>query len=173
MAFKIGFAAESSHKKSAEATYSAPRMTAPRKSVVQVYFAGRNMTLAYYNDLFDLHRGDMVYYPENSIEGIISSVMMGADMVEIDPRLTKDGVFILLHDATLTRTTNVAEFAGKEGYPRTHTVSDWTLEQLKDLTLLDSPFGEKIVTLEEALQIVRGKGILILDKTTQCCHFYQ
>ena len=69
MAFKIGFAAESSHKKSAEATYSAPRMTAPRKSVVQVYFAGRNMTLAYYNDLFDLQRGDMVYV-DGKLEGM-------------------------------------------------------------------------------------------------------
>lgn len=42
---------------------------APRKSVVQVYFAGRNMTLAYYNDQFDLHRGDMVYV-DGKLEGM-------------------------------------------------------------------------------------------------------
>ncbi|MBQ8258297.1 MAG: glycerophosphodiester phosphodiesterase family protein [Clostridia bacterium] len=81
------------------------------------------------------HRGDMVYYPENSIEGIISSVMMGADMVEIDPRLTKDGVFILLHDATLTRTTNFEEMAGKNGLPTSANVADWTYEQLQQLNL--------------------------------------
>ena len=34
---------------------------APRKSVVQVRFAERNTTLAYFNDRFDLHRGDQVY----------------------------------------------------------------------------------------------------------------
>ena len=53
-----------------------------------------------------LHRGDMQKYPENSIEGLISAVRMGADMVEIDPRRTKDGVLILLHDETLTRITS-------------------------------------------------------------------
>lgn len=70
MAFKIGFAAEHPEKKSTEITYTAQQMqTAPRKSVVQVYFAVRNMTLAYYNDQFDLHRGDMVYV-DGKLEGM-------------------------------------------------------------------------------------------------------
>ncbi len=70
MAFKIGFAAENPEKKPAEATYTVPQQAAaPRKSVVQVYFAGRNMTLAYYNDQFDLHRGDMVYV-DGKLEGM-------------------------------------------------------------------------------------------------------
>lgn len=41
----------------------------PQKSVVQVYFAARNMTLAYYNDRFDLHRGDLVYV-DGKLEGM-------------------------------------------------------------------------------------------------------
>lgn len=62
MAFKIRFAADTAEKKSAEVTYTAPRQTAaPRKSVVQVYFAGKDTQLAYYNDRFDLHPGDAVY----------------------------------------------------------------------------------------------------------------
>lgn len=70
MTFKIGFAAEYSENKPAEVTYTAQQMqTAPRKSVVQVYFAGRNMTLAYYNDRFDLYRGDMVYV-DGKLEGM-------------------------------------------------------------------------------------------------------
>ena len=40
----------------------------PRKSVVQVSFAGRNTTLSYYNDLFDLHPGDLVYV-DGKLEG--------------------------------------------------------------------------------------------------------
>lgn len=71
MAFKIGFAAaDTSERKPAEATITAQRVqAAPRKSVVQVYFAGRNMTLAYYNDQFDLHCGDMVYV-DGKLEGM-------------------------------------------------------------------------------------------------------
>ncbi len=70
MTFKIGFAAEHPEQKSAEVTYSAlQQTTVPHKSVVQVYFADRNMTLAYYNDQFDLHRGDMVYV-DGKLEGL-------------------------------------------------------------------------------------------------------
>lgn len=55
--------------KSSDAVYTAQQAkTAPHKSVVQVYFSGRNMTLAYYNDQFDLHRGDLVYV-EGKLEG--------------------------------------------------------------------------------------------------------
>ena len=69
MAFKIGFAADTGEKKPAGVTYTAQQVqAAPRKSVVQVYFADRNMTLAYYNDQFDLHRGDMVYV-DGKLEG--------------------------------------------------------------------------------------------------------
>ncbi len=76
MAFKIGFeAADNSEKQSPEATYTAQQVqTAPRRSVVQVYFAGRNMTLAYYNDKFDLHCGDMVYV-EGKLEGMRGRVV--------------------------------------------------------------------------------------------------
>lgn len=69
MAFKIGFAAEHPENKPVGVTYTAQQVQAvPRKSVVQVYFADRNMTLAYYNDQFDLHRGDMVYV-DGKLEG--------------------------------------------------------------------------------------------------------
>lgn len=70
MAFKIGFAAEDTpERKPAEAAYTVPRQAAaPRKSVAQVHFAGRNMTLAYYNDQFDLRVGDMVYV-DGKLEG--------------------------------------------------------------------------------------------------------
>ena len=75
MAFQIGFAAEYSEKKPAEATYTVSRQAAaPRKSVVQVYFADRNMTLAYFNDQFDLHRGDLIYV-DGKLEGKRGRVM--------------------------------------------------------------------------------------------------
>ncbi len=70
MAFKIGFTAEKNDNKHEKVAYTVTQEhTAPKKSVVQVYFAGRNMTLAYYNDRFDLKRGDMVYV-DGKLEGM-------------------------------------------------------------------------------------------------------
>lgn len=69
MAFKIGFAAENSDNRTIETTYPVWQAhIVPRKSVVQVSFAGRNTALSYYNDLFDLHPGDLVYV-DGKLEG--------------------------------------------------------------------------------------------------------
>lgn len=74
MGFKIGFTAEDNENKPAASASIAPRHTAaPRKSVVQVYFAGRNITPTYYNDRFDLHRGDIVYV-DGKLEGLCGRV---------------------------------------------------------------------------------------------------
>jgi glycerophosphoryl diester phosphodiesterase len=117
-----------------------------------------------------LHRGEMVYYPENSAEGLISAVMMGGDMVEIDPRVTKDGVFVLLHDANLFRTTDVAEKMGKNGLPNSAELTDWTYEQLMQLNLKMGQGGDgaavtpyKIPTLDEAIKICANKLFIRLD----------
>lgn len=69
MAFKIGFAAESLDNKTPETIHPVWQAhNVPRKSVVQVYFAGKNTTFAYYNDQFDLHPGDLVYV-DGKLEG--------------------------------------------------------------------------------------------------------
>ena len=74
MAFKIGFAIDSSAEKPAVPASTIQQQTmTPRKSVVQIYFADRHMTLTYYNDLFDLHRGDMVYV-DGKLEGLLGRV---------------------------------------------------------------------------------------------------
>ncbi|MBQ5321163.1 MAG: hypothetical protein J6K88_03780 [Oscillospiraceae bacterium] len=72
MAFKIGFTAAEGldDKISTKSTITVKQIeSAPRRSVVQVYFAGRNMTLAYYNDRFDLRCGDIVYV-DGKLEGM-------------------------------------------------------------------------------------------------------
>ena len=72
MAYKIGFTAHRSEEKQCEVAYIPQEMqTVPRKSVVQVRFPGYKMELTYYNDLFDLKCGDMVY------AGIAKISMMG------------------------------------------------------------------------------------------------
>ena len=124
-----------------------------------------------------IHRGEADFYPENSIEGIISAIRLGGDMVEIDPRLTKDGVLILLHDETLTRTTNVEEFAGKNGYPSSHRVEDWTYEQLQALSLKQAAGGAnakvtnyKMPTLDEAMKVCANRIFIRLDVKGDSTH---
>jgi len=49
------------------------------------------------------HRGDSIRHPDNTLEAIESAWKCGADMVEIDVRMTKDGVLVLWHDADLRK----------------------------------------------------------------------
>src|SRR4051812_12594298 len=52
------------------------------------------------------HRGAMGHAPENTMTSFEQAVMLGADMLEFDVRLTKDGVPIVVHDSNLDRTSN-------------------------------------------------------------------
>lgn len=45
-------------------------------------------------------------YPENTVESLRAAILMGAEIVEYDVRLSSDGTFWLMHDATVDRTTN-------------------------------------------------------------------
>ena len=113
------------------------------------------------------HRGDFIHYPENSIEGIISAVKMGADNIEIDVQLTRDGIPVLMHDDTLNRTTDWQSKAGKEGLPESRYLSDWTYEELGQLRLNNyngQDTDYKIPTLKEALQVCNGRTTIRLDK---------
>lgn len=113
-----------------------------------------------------LHRGDMVNYPENSLEGVISCIKMGVDNVEIDLRKTKDNVVILFHDEILSDKTDWKEKAGKNGLPSSDKVSDWTLEEIRQLRLIHKgKVTDYIVpTLEEVFQVCNERTTLRLDK---------
>ena len=102
------------------------------------------------------HRGGMLSgYPENCIESFEKTLTMMPSFFEIDPRLTRDSVIVLMHDATIDRTT---DGTGK--------VSDYTWEELQRFRLKDrdgNPTPYRIPTLEEAIRWSRGKTILNLD----------
>jgi glycerophosphoryl diester phosphodiesterase len=105
------------------------------------------------------HRADWRSHPENSLPAIRSAIALGVDVVEVDVRRTKDGRFVIIHDTTLDRTTT--------GRGR---VADHTLAELRDLRLRDgagSPTDERIPTLEEALNEVRGRAVVNLDKSSE------
>lgn len=74
MTLKIGFTAEHPELEQKQATYMSQKVQpVPRKSVVQVRFQERGMELAYYNDMFDLKCGDLVYV-DGKLEGKLGCV---------------------------------------------------------------------------------------------------
>jgi glycerophosphoryl diester phosphodiesterase len=96
------------------------------------------------------HRGASAYHPENTMLAFRAAYQMGADMIELDITLSKDGIPVVIHDATLKRTTN-----------GTGKVSHYTLAELQKLDagswFDEAHKGERIPTLEEVLQFAKGK----------------
>lgn len=95
------------------------------------------------------HRGAAGEKPENTLASIKAGRQAGADIIEFDVRLTKDGVPVLSHDATLERT-----------HQSDVKIKDLTLKELKKRTAgSDSP----ICTLEEVFKDSLGKVMLNIE----------
>jgi glycerophosphoryl diester phosphodiesterase len=79
------------------------------------------------------HRGASGYLPEHTLAAYELAVRLGADCIEPDLQLTRDGQLVAMHDATLERTTDVANrFAQRNGGWR---VADFALEEIRQLTM--------------------------------------
>lgn len=125
------------------------------------------------------HRGARCCAPENTLEAASLARTLHADLWELDVNRTKDARLVVIHDDTLTRTTDVTahpEFADREPWR----VCDFTLEELRSLDagswFTDSdPYGRiasgevtaaqcsayrgvRIPTLQEALALTRDAG---------------
>jgi glycerophosphoryl diester phosphodiesterase len=102
------------------------------------------------------HRGSSADRPENTLASIRRAIEAGATAVEIDVRLTKDGVPVLSHYSKLDRATN--------GRGKVH---DKTLEEIQRLdagSWFDARFaGERVPSLEQALALCKGKVDALLD----------
>ncbi len=102
------------------------------------------------------HRGSSGSYPENTRLAFEKAIEAGADMIEMDCRLSKDGHVVVIHDDRLDRTARAKGF-----------VKGKTLKQLKKLDVgawLKKSFkGQRILTLEEILEIVSGKVEINLE----------
>lgn len=103
------------------------------------------------------HRAVHHILPENSIPAVKEAIRLGIDIVEIDVKVTSDGVPVLMHDGKIDRTTN-----GK-GNPET-----MTLAQLRSYRLVvkGEATQEKIPTLEEVLRLAKGHILVDLDLKT-------
>ncbi len=87
------------------------------------------------------HRGASEYLPENTLLAFYTGIYMGANGIETDVRLTKDGVMILFHDDTIDRVTDAS---GK--------VEDYTYDELREFFVNKNGYCDKIVKFEDFLE---------------------
>lgn len=95
------------------------------------------------------HRGAKAYEPENTLRSIHRALDMGVQAVEIDVHVSRDGRLVVIHDATVDRTT--------EG---TGQVADLTWDELRRL---DAGMGEQLPSLEEVVALVKGRVHLFVE----------
>jgi glycerophosphoryl diester phosphodiesterase len=102
------------------------------------------------------HRGWLQKYPENTLAGFAAALELGVDALELDVHVTKDNRIAVIHDDEVDRTTD-----GKGA------VRAMTLAELKSLDAgrwFDERFaGERIPTLDEVMELVRGKVPLAIE----------
>nr|WP_316642630.1 glycerophosphodiester phosphodiesterase family protein [uncultured Roseateles sp.] len=118
------------------------------------------------------HRGASGYLPEHTLAGYELAVKLGADYIEPDLQLTKDGFLVAMHDTTLNRTTNVAAVLGKRN--NSYAVSGYTLAEIKQLTVLptgtgktsypgftpSSPDAMRVPTFDEVIALAQAQSAL-------------
>jgi len=95
------------------------------------------------------HRGARAYEPENTLRSFAKAIELGVDAVEFDVRRTKDNEIVVIHDASVDRTTNGKGLVG-----------ELTLKQIKQLV---TEKGEKIPTLEEAFDFLDKKVKVLVE----------
>lgn len=137
------------------------------------------------------HRGASGYRPEHTLASYELAIAMGADFIEPDLCITRDGVLVARHENELSKTTDVADrpdFQDRrtrkvvdgvqlEGW----FVEDFTLAELKTLRarqrfpFRDSSFNDRfeIATFEEALGLARRHGVGVYPETKHPTYFRQ
>lgn len=102
------------------------------------------------------HRGASLLAPPNTLSSFKKAVELGADGVELDVRLTKDKKPVVIHDPIVDHVSDGKGF-----------VSDYTLKEIKKLDFgcrFSEDFrGERIPTLEEALDILGGLKLINIE----------
>ncbi len=115
------------------------------------------------------HRGASGYLPEHTEGAKVLAFAQGADVIEQDVVLSRDGVFVVSHDITMDHTTNARElFPGRERDDGKLYYADFDWSELKTLSLhernLDTPGGSRFpfrinsrpMSLEDEIRLIRG-----------------
>lgn len=113
------------------------------------------------------HRGDWRNFPENSIPAIESIIRMGADMMELDLKMTKDSVLVLSHDHDVLRCTNFRKVF-KDQPDKSPLVKDLTYDEIRQLRLCRAHgvATDTIMmpTLRQALQCCKDRICVNVDQ---------
>ncbi len=100
------------------------------------------------------HRGVSTEAPENTLAAFRRALEIGVDAVETDVHLSSDGELVVLHESTLDRTTD------GHGLVKEHSLA--ALRRLDAGRWFDERFaGERIPTLEEALDVLRPVRVIV------------
>ncbi len=97
------------------------------------------------------HRGASAHAPENTLRAFERAIELGADMSELDLHLSRDGALIVMHDYRVDATT------GGHG-----AIRDMSLAELRQL---DAGDGQRVPTLGEVIDLVRGRSGLYIELT--------
>lgn len=100
------------------------------------------------------HRGAMGHCPENTLASFERGLALGADWIELDVHLTRDGGLAVIHDERVDRTTNGRGL-----------VNELTLDELRrlDAGAWYAPefAGQRVPTLDEVLAWARARGAIL------------
>jgi glycerophosphoryl diester phosphodiesterase len=98
------------------------------------------------------HRGYSRRAPENTLAAVRVAMACGADWIEVDVRATRDGMPVVLHDATLDRTTT-----GRGP------VGEWSFWELREQVAITGAPSQRVPTLAEVLAVTRGRVPLAIE----------
>lgn len=112
----------------------------------------KNVWLRDYRPLSVAHRGHSIEFPENTLAAYHKAIELGVEMIECDVNITRDGQLVMIHDATLDRTTN--------GTGRVSNAT-WNEIQRLDAGRKFSPefAGVRIPSTEETLLLYKEVGL--------------
>jgi glycerophosphoryl diester phosphodiesterase len=114
-------------------------------AILRSEFDKRNLVVA--------HRGASSTEPENTVVAFEAAIQAGADVIELDVRLTADGIPVILHDPDVSSTT--------DGAGLVHTLA---LDEVKRLDASGHrPGHQEIPTLAEALDTIDGRVAVDLE----------
>lgn len=134
---------------------SAPLRTSERNSIITV---NELVRMSNPKILVAAHRGVWHEAPENSIAAIRQAIEQGADIVELDVRSTRDGVLVIMHDASLDRTS-----------ARQGKIAELEFSAIRHTKLKPSdggarlPIDEHLPTLAQALEVARDRVVINVD----------
>jgi len=104
------------------------------------------------------HRGDSAHRPENTLASFAQALELGAQLVELDVQLTKDGHVVVIHDPTLDRTTS------GRGPVLEHTLAEIRALSAGYPKRFGQDFsGERVPTLAEVLELLRGRARALIE----------